>query len=147
MTQAAALLGEYAVSLIAGGWASRPKREAKAKSSRKVKPQGDPDGGSRQPSPSNVVRLDAAKHSVEAWLKQATVAGGELRGGEALKSYKRYAGTMGQGIKPGDLRQILAEILAETKRSAAIEARTSGYVVRGVQLKIAAEEGLTSAAI
>ena len=78
---------------------------------------------------------------MESWLKQATVAGGELRGGEALKSYKRYAGEMAKEMKPGDLRQLLAEILAETKGAAAIEARTSGYVVRGKQLRIATEEG------
>ena len=129
---------------VADRWrmGARPKRETKAKSARKAKPQGEPDGGSRLPVPSNVVSINAAKNSVKGWLNANTVAGGELRGGEALKAYKRYAGGMGQGMKPGDLRQILAEILG----AGAIEARTSGYVVRGVQLRIAAAEGQKAAA-
>jgi hypothetical protein len=38
---------------------------------------------------SNVVHLDAAKHSVKSWLDKATIAGGEMPGGEALKAYKQ----------------------------------------------------------
>ena len=50
---------------------------------------------------------------------------------------------MGKGISANDLRQLLAEI----KGADAIAARTSGYVVRGVQLRIAAEESRKAAAI
>jgi len=77
VTQLVALLGGQAASLIAGGLRSRPKT---AKAPAKAKPQGPGDGGTKRPAPSNVVRLDAARHSVKSWLDKATV-----RGGEALK--------------------------------------------------------------
>jgi hypothetical protein len=71
------------------------------------------------------------KHSVESWLDMATVAGGEMRGGEALKAYKRNAGRMAKDMTGAELRDILTEILGQD----AITQRTSGYIVQGVTLK------------
>ncbi len=119
------------MSLIAGAWLARSKR-VPVKPGRKAKPEDKHDGGSRLPVASNVVRPDAAKHCLKTWLDNGTVAGGELRGGEALKVYKCYAGGMAKDMTANDLRQFLAEILG----AGAIAARTSGYVVR-----IAADEG------
>ena len=60
-----------------------------------------------------MVKLDAAKHSVKTWLAKATSAGGEMRGGDGLKSYKRYAGRMAKDMTGAELRDILTEILGE----------------------------------
>jgi hypothetical protein len=45
-----------------------------------------------------VVKLDAARHSVKSWPDKATVTGGEMRGGQALKAYRRYAGRMASNM-------------------------------------------------
>ena len=95
-TQTIALLGGQAASLIIGAFRARPASKL-AKPVKKQKPEGSPDGGVRQAVNSNVVPLGAAKHSVKAWLDNATVAGKEMRGGDALKNYKRYAGRMAKG--------------------------------------------------
>jgi hypothetical protein len=57
--------------------------------------------------------------------------GGEMRGGAALKAYKRYAGRMTSNMSGAELRDILTEILGEE----AVIQRTSGYIVQGVTLK------------
>ncbi len=98
VTQLIALLGGQAAKLIADGWTSRPKREAPQKPARKAEPAGEPKGGPKggQKAPrfdGNVVRLDPARHPVERWLEQSTVQdNGEIRGGDALKAFKRQAG-------------------------------------------------------
>jgi hypothetical protein len=55
-----------------------------------------------------------------------------MKGGEALKAYKRWAGPTAANMCAGELRQILTDVCG-----AMIEARTSGYVVRGLQLRTA----------
>jgi hypothetical protein len=127
VTQLVALLGGQAASLIGAGIRARPKT---MKTAGKVKPQGPTNGGTKRPVASNVVPLDAARHSVKAWLDKATVTGGEILGGQALKAYKRYAGRMAKDMTGAELRGILTEILGEE----AITQRTSGYVVLGRSL-------------
>ena len=131
--QAAALLFGYAVELIGEGWKARPRTQDKPGKDRKAPPAGKPAGGTQAPLPANVVSLDAHRHSVKAWLDGATVAGGELRGGEALKAYKRWAGQMAKGMTGPELRTIMEALLP-----GAVEPRNSGYVVRGLQLRTAA---------
>ncbi len=133
-TQITALLGEKGVRLIAAGWQAMPRKAAKAK--RAAAPV-NPTGGTREPLPANVVPL--RKHSVEAWIASATVLGGELKGGEALKSYKGFA--KDAAMTAGELRSILAHIHGD-----ALEKRTSGYVVRGISLRtvIASEKRAAS---
>ncbi len=138
VTQMVALLGGQAASLIAGGLRTRPKM---TKAPAKVKPHGPTNGGTKRPVAANVVHLDAAKHSVKSWLDKATVTGGEMRGGEALKAYKRYAGRMAKDMTGAELRDILADILG----NGAIVQRTSGYIVQGVSLK--AQQATSHAAI
>jgi hypothetical protein len=101
------------------------------KTAGKVKPQGPTNGGgTKRPVASNVVRLDAARHSVESWLEKSTAAGGEIRGGDAFKSYKRYAGRMASNMSAAEFKDILAEVLGEET----VVQRTSGYVVLGRSL-------------
>ncbi len=128
LTQIMALIGGEAMTLIGAGWNARPVRAPKTK---KTAAPDHPKGGKPQPLPANVVPLDAHKHSVKAWLDGATQGGGDLRGGDALKSYKRWAGRMAQNMTAGELRAILTGLLGE-----AVEGRTSGYVVRGISLRI-----------
>ena len=54
-----------------------------------------------------------------------------MRGGEALKAYKRYAGRVAKDITGPELRNILAEILGNS----AVVQRTSGYIVQGLSLR------------
>src|SRR5258706_4302267 len=75
VTQMVALLGGQAASLIAGGLRSRLKT---TKAPAKAKPLGPTNGGTKRTAPSNVVGIDAAKHSVKKWLYKATVTGGEM---------------------------------------------------------------------
>jgi hypothetical protein len=128
VTQMVALLGGQAASLIAGSLQTRSKT---TKAPAKAKPQRPTNGGTKRPAPSNAVHLDAAKHSVKSWLDKATVTGGEMRGGEALKAYKRYAGRMAKDMKGSELQALLTEILGQ----GAVIQRTSGYIVQGVALK------------
>jgi anti-anti-sigma regulatory factor len=82
------------------------------------------------------VRLDAASHSVKLWLDGSTVRmpGAELRGGDALKSYRRLAQKMGQDANSALFREHLNAILGP----GSIQPRASGYVVNGIQLRRAA---------
>jgi anti-anti-sigma regulatory factor len=89
-----------------------------------------------------VTRFDRASHSVKVWLDGATVPGGELRGGDALKSYRRWAEKMGQDVSSAEFRKHLAAILG----SGRIAPRTSGYIVRGIQLRAAQEASKKQAA-
>ena len=82
--------------------------------------------------PANAVAFDATKHNVKTWLDTATVAGSHLRGGDALKSYKRWHGRL-KDIDAAQLRKILAGILGAER----VIARTSGYVIQGLQLRTA----------
>ena len=54
-----------------------------------------------------------------------------MRGGEALKAYKRYAGRMAKDMTGPELQALLMEILGP----GAVIQRTSGYLVQGVSLK------------
>ncbi len=135
-TQIAALLGEKAMRLITGGWHARPQKTA-PKPKRTAAPV-PPTGGTREPLPANVVPL--RKHSVEAWLASAAAPGGELKGGEALKAYRRWPEADAQ-MTAGELRSILTRIYGD-----ALEARTSGYVVHGVSLRTMAASQAKAAA-
>jgi hypothetical protein len=68
---------------------------------------------------------------VKSWLDKATVAGGAMRGGEALKAYKRYAGRMAKDMTSAEFRDILIGILGEEM----LVWKTSGYTVKGISLK------------
>ncbi len=76
----------------------RPKRADKASTAfiGTVPPQGS----TKAPLAANVVQLEARRHSVKAWLDGTTVAGGEIRGGDALKAYKRWADSVAKGNMP-----------------------------------------------
>ncbi len=87
------------------------------------------DGGSKDPAMQPAPLADA-KQSVRAWLDTATIPGSALRGGEALKSYKRWAGKVAKDFNATLLRRTLAGILGADR----IVSRTSGYVVQGIQL-------------
>ncbi len=90
-----------------------------------------------------VTRFDPASHSVKLWLDGATVSGGgELRGGDALRSYRRWARKMGQDADPAEFRKHLATILG----SGRIMPRTSGYILKGIQLRSALKTGKKQAA-
>jgi hypothetical protein len=108
--------------LLGEGWKARPRRNAAAARARKA--------GTQAPLPPNVLPLNAHRHSVKAWIDAATVNGGVLRGGDALKAYKRFAGRMAATMTGSELRSILEAIFP-----GAVEPRNSGYVVRGVQLR------------
>src|SRR5712671_2144015 len=82
VTQMVALLGGQAASLIGSALQGR---KAGGSAVKKVKPQGPTDGGTKLTAP-NVIPL----HGVKAWLDKATAAGGEMRGGDALKAYRRH---------------------------------------------------------
>ncbi len=84
-----------------------------------------------------VTRFDAASHSVKVWLDAATVSGGEIRGGDALKNYRRWAKKMCQDADAAEFRKNLASILGADR----IVPRTSGYVVSGLRLREAMESG------
>jgi anti-anti-sigma regulatory factor len=98
--------------------------------------EGGPGGAAKRAIPV-VPRFDRASHSVKVWLDGATAQGGELRGGDALKSYRRWARKIGQDVDPADFRKHLAAILGPGR----IMPRTSGYIVRGLQLRATIERG------
>ncbi len=83
--------------------------------------------------PANAVAFDATNRNVKAWLDTATMAGSQLRGGDALKSYRRWPERLTKDIDSAQLRKILAGILGAER----IVARTSGYIVQGLQLRTA----------
>ncbi|MGO9543607.1 MAG: hypothetical protein ACLPPF_02275 [Rhodomicrobium sp.] len=127
LTQAVALLGGEGAALIGAGWSARPARALKP---RKAAAPVPPRGGKPEPLPDNVTHLH--QHSVKAWLDGATQGGGELRGGEALKAYKRWAGRTATDMTAKELRSILTALCGS-----AVEVKTSGYVVRGISLRAA----------
>ena len=95
------------------------------------------EGGAPRRAIPVAARFDAASHSVKVWLDCATIPGGELRGGDALKNYRRWARKMGQDADAADFRGHVASILG----AARIVSRTSGYIVQGIQLRAAIESG------
>jgi anti-anti-sigma regulatory factor len=103
--------------------------------------KSSPDRASKRSAP-KVTRFDRASHSVKVWLDSATVPGGELRGGDALKSYRRWAEKLGQDVNSAEFRKHLAAILGSDR----IVPRTSGYIVRGIQLRAVLEAGKKQAA-
>ena len=98
---------------------------------------GGSHGGAPKRAVPMVTRFDAASHSVKVWLDAATVPGGEIRGCDALKSYRRWAKKMCQEADPEEFRRNLTGIIGAGR----IVPRTSGYVVRGIQLRGAIESG------
>jgi hypothetical protein len=84
----------------------------------------------------------AVRDSVEAWLRAATVPGGELRGGDALKSFRRWVRGTAKETGSRELREILSSILGPGR----VVSRTSGYVITGIQLKSAASRRKSPAA-
>jgi anti-anti-sigma regulatory factor len=121
-----AFFGLNPITVITGGAAMAAKRMP---------------GGSHGSAPKRaipiVTRFDAASHSVKVWLDAATVTGGEIRGGDALKSYRRWAKKMCQDADPAEFRKNLACLLGAER----IVPRTSGYVVSGIRLREAIESG------
>jgi len=79
------------------------------------------------------VRVDVLNNwqCVKSWLDRATDKGGELRGGDALKAYRRNGGPMAAAMTADELRNLLAELLGKD----AIIKRASGYVVRDRSLR------------
>lgn len=126
LTQIMAMIGGEGMTLIGAGWQARPARAPKPK---KAPVPGKPTGGKPEPLPDNVTHLH--QHSVKSWLDGATQGGGELRGGEALKAYKRWAGRTATDMTAKELRSILTALCGS-----AVEVKTSGYVVRGISLRI-----------
>jgi anti-anti-sigma regulatory factor len=110
--------------------------EAYVAAAKKSGPDGSQGGAPKRAVPI-ATRFDAASHSVKIWLDRATAAGGELRGGDALKSYRRWARKLGQDADPAEFRKHLASILGPGR----IMPRTSGYIVRGIQLRGVLESG------
>lgn len=105
---------------------------------------GGSHGGAPKRAVPLVTRFDAASHSVKVWLDGATVTGGEVRGSDALKSYRRWAKKMCQDADSEEFRKHLTGILGPS----CIVPRTRGYIVRGIRLRAAIEsskKGLASA--
>jgi hypothetical protein len=130
-TQCAALLGGKAASLIASALKILTKESVAARK-QKPRPEGRPPKARRKAVPkqrsgSNVIEFDAARHSVERWL-ESTNGSGEMRGGDALKAYKRSGGNR---LSAHDFQDILTDILG----AEAIVKRSSGYVIRGRSLR------------
>jgi anti-anti-sigma regulatory factor len=113
---------------------------------RKSTGEGGPRARLKQAAPAPV-RFNAASHSVKLWLDGATARtpGAELRGGEALKSYRRWASKVLQDVDAAEFRKHLAAILGP----GCIVPRASGYIVKGIQLRGCAARGTkkTEAAI
>lgn len=122
--------------------AFQPARVCAIAAPQAVKREALPSVHATEPIGAKVVALDAAKHNVKAWLDAATVAGGQLRGGDALKSYKRWPERLAKDIDSAQLRRILSGILGAER----IISRTSGYVIQGLQLRAALPARAQSAA-
>lgn len=71
------------------------------------------------------------RDSVGAWLDASTVAGRELRGGDALKSYRRWAKDSAPLVDSSEFRKTLAAILGAGR----VVPRTSGYIIMGIGLR------------
>jgi len=128
-----AFFGLNPVTVITGGAAAMTK---------KAGPGGSHGGAPKRAVPL-ATRFDAASHSVKVWLDTATIAGGEIRGGDALKSYRRWAKKMCQEADAAEFRKNLACILGADR----IVPRTSGYVVNGIQFRAAIECGRKQLAV
>jgi hypothetical protein len=129
-TQLVALLGGHAANLIGSGLRARPQPRTALPAPR---PAEAVRAGVAPVQGGNVISLDIVRHSLRAWLDEATVPGGEMRGGEALKAYKRCAGRVAKDMKASEFRQLLTALLGP----GAVEKRTSGFIVRGLQLRAA----------
>ena len=118
--------------MVASALRSRPQTARIARKERAVPPTS---GGTKKLPASNVVHLDAARQSVKTWIDRSTTTGGPgIRGGDALKAYKRYAGRMAKDMTGAELRGILTEVLGRH----AIAQKTSGYVIAELALTAAA---------
>ncbi len=107
-----------------------------AATAKKAEPAGSHHGVSKR-STLAVPRFDASSHSVKVWLDAATVSGGEIRGSDAFKSYRRWAKKMRQEADPAEFRKNLACLLGADR----VVPRRNGYVVRGIQFRSAIESG------
>lgn len=130
LTQGGALLGGEGFALLLLGLAGRKSW----RQSRRKKPHAEtaPDGGgTKQPLPGNVVRL-TDRRSVDTWLNRCTksTAGGEVRGSEILRAYKRWGEADANMTAPA-MRALLTSILGEER----VASRTSGYAVLGLTLR------------
>ena len=97
-------------------------RAAQARKPRQTQP-APTNGGTHEPVVvDNVVSIMAAQ-----WLKQRTTHGAGLPGGEAKKSYERFAG---HKISAAQFRSALTALLGAD----AIQAKNNGYVVKGYAL-------------
>jgi hypothetical protein len=136
-TQLFALLGGRAATLIGSAYQARRNSQQKPPKDRTQKPAGPSGGGQKKAPRSNVIPLNAEKHSVQAFVRRKTiaVAGGEARGGDLLQAYKRYAGPVGRHMTAPQFRAILTDLRGQR----AIKKRTSGYAVLGLQLKSASK--------
>jgi anti-anti-sigma regulatory factor len=120
-----AFFGLTPVTVIAGGKAANAKKTER----------GVSHGGASKRANSAVTRFDASSHSVKVWLDAATVSGGEIRGSDAFKSYRRWAKKMCQEADPAEFRKNLTCLLGADR----IVPRRNGYVVRGIQFRSAIE--------
>ena len=93
-----------------------------------------PSGGGEEADAGNVVSLDLVRASVKGWIDKAAISttGGEMRGGEIWRLYSRSKGAVKRAT-PADVRAALVSILGEVR----VQARTSGYVVKGFELRSA----------
>jgi anti-anti-sigma regulatory factor len=74
---------------------------------------------------------EAIRESIQDWLYASTVTGAELRGGDAFKSYRRWAKESAPLVDAGEFRKTLAAILGAGR----VIPRTSGYIIRGIKLR------------
>jgi hypothetical protein len=133
-TQCAALLGGKAANLIASALKFRTREAPLRPEKPKPKPEGPSKRrrrGRKQSLGTNVVKLDAVRKTAQQWLDNATDNCGEMRGGDALKSFKRCAGRAAANMTAEEFQALLTDILGAD----AILKRSSGYIVRGRSIK------------
>ncbi|MGO8781020.1 MAG: STAS domain-containing protein [Rhodomicrobium sp.] len=104
---------------------------------RKPGPEVSKESGIRHLVPAKEGLDSAAARTIKAWLETSTIAGGELRGGDALKSYRRWAGKIAEAGDKAWFRANLAAIVGADR----VIARNSGYVVKGIELRRLAARG------
>ena len=128
LTQGGALLGGEGFALLMLGMRGRKEWLAKRRRQAPVPPSG----GGEEADAGNVVNLDQVRASVKGWLERAAVStpGGEMRGGEVWRLYSRSKGAL-DSATPADVRAALVSILGDYR----VQARTSGYVVKGLELR------------
>ena len=85
-----------------------------------------------------VKQPEPAPGSVDGWLLAATcdAPGSELRGGDALKAYRRWAGDLGKDMDAPKFRRLVSRALACQGRGKIIN-RNNGFVLANVALKSA----------